>query len=117
MKDSQHARLQSNEAVSTDWSIDDHLLALCSRMEPLRLLALDLFSAAINAHSALWPEQDPCTSTRELALTLRGTEERLREWWHSCARAGADEALAWVLSWYENINLGILIEAIGASRP
>ena len=94
MNDSQRRRLESNEAVSTDWSIDDHLLALRSRMEPLRLLARDLFSAAMNAHSALWPEQDPCASTRELAVTIKGSEERLREWRHSCARAGADEALA-----------------------
>ena len=64
MKESQHDRLQSNEAVSTEWSIDDHLLALRSRMEPLRLLALDLFSAAMNAHSALWPEQEDRKSTR-----------------------------------------------------
>ena len=113
VQNSQRDRLQREEAVSTEWSIDDHLLALRSRMDPLRVLARDLYSAALCAHSAVWPEQPPCSSTRDLALTLWGTGDRLREWRHSCARAGADEALAWVLSWYENINLDVLVEARG----
>ena len=116
VQNSQRDRLQREEAVSTEWSIDDHLLALRSRMDPLRVLARDLYSAALCAHSAVWPEQPPCASTRDLALTLWGTGDRLREWRHSCARAGADEALAWVLSWYENINLDVLVEARGGSR-
>ena len=86
--------------IPTDWSIDDHLLALRSRISPLRVLGVDLLSAAIRAHSVLWPGSEPNKSIAELAACLQGSEANLREWRHSSARAGADEALAWALSWY-----------------
>ena len=45
----------------------------------------------------------------ELAVCLQGTESRLRAWRHSAARAGSDEALSWVLSWYQKIDLDALL--------
>ena len=65
--------------------------------------------------SGLCPESAANKSIRDLAITLQESEQRLREWRHSSARAGADEALAWVLSWYEKINLDALVETRGAS--
>ena len=64
----------------------------------------------------LWPDSEPLTGIPDLAARLQGAEVKFREWRHSSARSGADEALAWVLSWYENIRLDVLIEARGASR-
>ena len=46
----------------------------------------------------------------DLASDLQGTEDRLRAWRHSSARAGADEALGWALSWYEGMDLNLLAE-------
>ena len=94
--------------ISTEWSIDDHLLALRSRISPLRVLGVDLLSAAIRAHSVLWPDSEATKSVAELAACLLGSEAKLREWRHSSARAGADEALAWVLSWYDRLDLDTL---------
>ena len=39
---------------------------------------------------------------------LDATDDRLQEWRESSARAGADEALKVVLSWYEGIKLEVL---------
>ena len=36
---------------------------------------------------------------------MMDAEDRLAEWRQSATRVGADEALAWVLSWYETIDL------------
>ena len=53
----------------------------------------------------LWPGSEPNKSIADLAIRLQASEAKLREWRHSSARAGADEALAWVLSWYEEMDL------------
>ena len=39
---------------------------------------------------------------------LDATDDRLQEWRESSARAGADEAMKVVLSWYEGIKLEVL---------
>ena len=44
----------------------------------------------------------------ELAKRLEKTKVRLGEWRASAARAGADEVLQFVLSWYEGIDLEVL---------
>ena len=48
------------------------------------------------------------TSIDELSRCLLAYEKRLKEWRASAARVGADEALIYVLSWYEGINLDAL---------
>ena len=57
---------------------------------------------------ALWPEDDTPNTMEEIADLLMDVEERLCEWRESAARAGADEALSFVLSWYEGIKLECL---------
>ena len=103
-------RAGQGEVLSTAWDQDDLLLALRSRIGPLRVLGNELFKAAIRTHSALWPESEGVKSIEALAEALRGSKQRLREWRHSSARAGSDEALSWVLSWYEKIDLDALAE-------
>ena len=44
----------------------------------------------------------------ELAKCLMASEERLDDWRSSAARVGADEALTYVLSWYEELDLEML---------
>ena len=107
MKKSRREQIKTGP-ISADWSIDDLLLSLHSRIGPLRVLGVDLLSAAIRTHSVLWPRSEPNKSIADLAVRLQDTEAKLREWRHSSARAGADEALAWVLSWYEEMDLDTL---------
>lgn len=67
-----------------------------------------MLDAGIRTFSALWPGVEALTSIEELAKHLMTSEERLCEWWESAARVGADEALSFVLSWYEGIKLEAL---------
>ncbi len=67
-----------------------------------------MLDAAIHTFRALWPKIEPPKKIEELAEYLLTSEERLIEWRESAARAGADEALAFVLSWYEGIKLDVL---------
>ena len=88
---SRRRRAGQGEVLSTDWDQDDLLLALRSRLGPLRILGNELFKAAISTYSTLWPESEGIKSIEALAEALRGSKQRLREWRHSSARAGSDE--------------------------
>ena len=66
---------------------------------------MDLLDSGIRAYRALWPGSQAPVSIEELSKCLSGAETRVREWRSSAARAGADQALTFVLSWYEAINL------------
>ena len=68
----------------------------------------DLLSSAIRVHKVLWPGIKVPTVVEELAKRLEKTKVRLGEWRASAARAGADEVLQFVLSWYEGIDLEVL---------
>ena len=84
--------------MQPNWSVDDHLLALRTRIKPLRVLGVDLVNAAIRPRSVLWPDRELSPNMSDLAADLQGTEDRLHAWRQSSARAGADEALGWALS-------------------
>ena len=58
--------------------------------------------------SVLWPGCEAPAIVDELAKCLMASEERLDDWASSAARVGADEALTYVLSWYEGIDLDTL---------
>ena len=85
--------------------MEDYITAVSARLSPIKGLGADLLSAAIRVYMTLWPGSETPVSTVELSRCLLATEKRLEEWQESAARAGADEALTFVLSWYEEINL------------
>ena len=68
---SRRQRAGQGEVLSTDWDQDDLLLALRSRIAPLRILGNDLLKAAISTHSALWAESEGVKSIEALAEALR----------------------------------------------
>ena len=84
------------------------MTALNARITPLKCIGIDLLEAGIRVYHALWPSSAIPTIITELAKCLQGAEARLREWRSSSARAGADQAMSFVLSWYEAIDLDIL---------
>jgi hypothetical protein len=67
-----------------------------------------MLTAAIRTFDALWPGVEAPKSVEGLVEYLMESEDRLNEWRESAARAGADEALSFVLSWYEGIKLEAL---------
>ena len=94
--------------LESSWGIEDHLVALQARVDPMKVIGVDIFQAAIEMVKALWPEDKLPLPPSEIAERLRDGPERLDEWRASAGRVGADEALSYVLSWFEGIPLARL---------
>ena len=82
----------------------------------MRSLGVGLLEAAIRVYNVFWPTVETPATVDELARCLQGAEKRLREWRASATRVGADEALIFVLSWYENIDLDVLQSTRAGSK-
>ena len=80
-------------------------MAIKSRIHPLKTIGSELLDAGLCAFKALWPLADAPKSTEDHASKLREAEQRLREWRSSSARAGADAALKFIMTWCEKIDL------------
>ena len=102
------AKRAQSGPVSVEWNIDDHLTALGARLSPMKSLGVGLLEAAIRVYNVFWPGAQIPATVDELSRCLQGAEKRLREWRASATRVGANEAMIFVLSWYENINLDVL---------
>jgi hypothetical protein len=84
------------------------LIALEARKKAMTSYTEDLFLGAQEAHHALWPGQRTPTDPLDLGNDWQLSKVCLREWRDSGARVGADEALAYFLSWYEKVDLETL---------
>jgi hypothetical protein len=93
---------------SSSWDMSEQLLALDAQKNAMTSYTKDLFLGAQEAHSALWPGQRTPIDPLDLGSDLQLSKVRLREWWDSDARVGADEALTYFLSWYEKVALETL---------
>ena len=87
------------------WDIEDHITALKARIAPLKESHIDMFNASLKAHRVLFPEARQVRSADELIKDLDQAKTRLKQWRSSSARAGADAALLFIMSWYELIDL------------
>ena len=85
--------------------MDDHLIALGARVAPLAADFQSLMAAGLKACGPLYPDGPDVSSQEELEKMLKGTKERLQVWRSSSARAGADAALAFLMSWHQDIEL------------
>src|SRR4051812_1820008 len=89
-------------------TIDEHLAALIERVTTLKSCGVDLLKSAIHAFRTLWLDEDVPALVEPLATKLLLAEERLDQWRELDGRVAAEKALAFVLSWYEDINLDVL---------
>jgi hypothetical protein len=94
--------------ASPNWDMSEQLVALQARKNAMTSFTEDLFLGAQEAYSALWPGQRTPTDPVDLGNDLQLSKVRLREWRDSGARVGADEALSYLLSWYEKADLETL---------
>ena len=60
--------------MPAEWTIEDHLIALATRVGRLKILGVELFTAAIRAFKVLWPEEADPKSPEELAERLMESE-------------------------------------------
>nr|XP_051191085.1 uncharacterized protein LOC127304436 [Lolium perenne] len=77
-------RQATGETSSPHFSMDDYLASMAARVEPITMLGYELRQ---------WLENAP---------------DRLLDWKESAARAGANMALSFVVSWYDEVDLNQL---------
>lgn len=99
-----------------EYDLVDYLVSIASRVKPLKSFGVDMLNAGIRAFRALWPGEEAPADIPNLAKRLLETESQLSDWRESAARIGADEALSFVLSWYDGINLDVL-QSMRAGSP
>ncbi|KAM0870359.1 hypothetical protein ACQ4PT_040051 [Festuca glaucescens] len=98
-------RRAADEEGSSFFSMDDHLAAMHARITPITMLGYELRLAAEELFRLLWPTETLPSELANLVKWLEGAPDRLLDWKESAARAGADMALSFVLSWYEEVSL------------
>ncbi|KAM0890908.1 hypothetical protein ACQ4PT_026751 [Festuca glaucescens] len=86
------------------WSMEDHMVAMAARVTDMKVLGIDLPLSAIKVFKAVWPGAAVPKSMQGLCKWLNATELHLSQWRESVGRAGADMALQFILSWYEEID-------------
>ncbi|KAM0853425.1 hypothetical protein ACQ4PT_051078 [Festuca glaucescens] len=107
------AKARANESIDANapWTTKDRLAALYSRISHMRIIDRHLAhlpDAATKALKCLWPGEAVPENVSTIADWLLETGKRLSEWRHSAARAGADTALRFACSWYEDLDLDAL---------
>ncbi|KAK1664974.1 hypothetical protein QYE76_053133 [Lolium multiflorum] len=97
---------QATGEVSSDcFSMDDYLASMAARVEPITMLGWELRKAAEKLFQLLWPTETLPGELAKLIKWLETAPDRFLDWKDSAARAGADMALSFVLSWYSEVSL------------
>ncbi|KAM0885648.1 hypothetical protein ACQ4PT_030216 [Festuca glaucescens] len=99
------ARRAAGEVGSPFFSMDHHLAAMHARITPITMLGYELRQAAEELFRLLWTTETLPGEVINLVKWLENVPDRLLDWKESAARAGADMALSFVLSWYEEVSL------------
>jgi hypothetical protein len=82
------------------------LVALAKgRLHPVAKLSKDLHKAIISIFETLWPGMAVPAEIQALLQWIPLASNWLDIWKESAARAGAEQALEFVLSWYPGVNL------------
>ena len=87
------------------WHIVDHITTLKARIAPLKEAHIDLLNASLKVNRVLFPEARQARSADELIRNLDQAKTWLKQWRSSSARAGADVALMFIMSWHEQLEL------------
>jgi hypothetical protein len=82
------------------------LIALVkSRLHPVAKLGGDLHRAIVSVFETLWPGRAVPDKIQALLKWIPLASNRVDVWKESTARAGAEHALEFMLSWYPGVNL------------
>jgi hypothetical protein len=75
------------------------------RLHPVAKLGGDLRQAVVSVFRTLWPGRAVPDEVQALLQWIPLASNRVNVWKESAARAGAKQALEFVLSWYPGVNL------------
>jgi hypothetical protein len=102
-------RLEQKIAPSSDLKAElssGELVALAKgRLHPVAKLGRDLREAIVSVFETLWPGRAVPSEIQALLQWIPLAPNRLDIWKESAARAGVEQALEFVLSWYPGVNL------------
>jgi hypothetical protein len=87
------------------WALEDYVVTSHARLAPLGDFLAQLLAAVRKVFEVLWPETAAPTSGLQLVEWLAMAPGRVDEWRASAALAGAEMALSFVLSWYDEVRL------------
>ncbi|KAK1611005.1 hypothetical protein QYE76_034678 [Lolium multiflorum] len=104
-------RRETGEGSSEYFSMEDHLASMAARIEPVTKLGWELRKAAEELVPMLWPGEAAPQDISGLISSMERAPDRFLDWKESATRAGADMALSFVLSWYNEVDLGQLERA------
>ncbi|KAK1697750.1 hypothetical protein QYE76_014447 [Lolium multiflorum] len=106
IKEAQKGLTEPLEPIMT--TMEDYIVAMDARVSHMKVLGVDVLQAALKAFDALYPTEPRPKELPELCGWLIAAEIQLSEWRCSAGQAGADQALKFVLSWYEELDLDAL---------
>ncbi|KAM0924166.1 hypothetical protein ACQ4PT_005132 [Festuca glaucescens] len=98
-------RRAAGEEGSPYFSMEEHLAVMQARITPITMLGHELRLAAEEIYRLLWPTETLPAELGRLVEWLNTSPDRIQDWKESSARAGADMALSFILSWYEVVSL------------
>ncbi|KAK1682508.1 hypothetical protein QYE76_043356 [Lolium multiflorum] len=101
-------RRETGEGSSEYFSMEDYLASMAARVEPITKLGWELRKAVEELAPLLWPEEAVPQDISSLTSLMERAPDRFLDWKESATRAGADMALSFVLSWYNEVDLGQL---------
>ena len=91
------------------WTIPEIIAAAEARLQVLGTKLGRLSQADTAMTATLWPDSVQPSSFSRLARWLEMGPDRLGEWRVSAARAGAEMALRFTLSWHPDLQLDVLM--------
>ncbi|KAK1681897.1 hypothetical protein QYE76_042745 [Lolium multiflorum] len=98
----------TGEGSSESFTMEDHMSSLAARVEPITKFGWELRKAAEELVPMLWPGKEAPQDISSLTSLIEQAPESFIDWKGSATRAGADMALSFVLSWYNEVDLGQL---------
>ena len=85
--------------------MEDHTVAMEARLAPIGELGGRLRTVAEEVYMVLWPGLPVPETPLRLAKWLAAAPGRIDDWRASAARVGAEMALSFMLSWYDEVRL------------
>ncbi|KAM0920801.1 hypothetical protein ACQ4PT_007282 [Festuca glaucescens] len=98
-------RRAAGDEGSPYFSVEDHLAAMQARITPITMLGHELRLAVEEIYRLLWLTKTLPAELGRLVEWLNTAPDWIQDWKESSARSGADMALSFVLSWYEEVSL------------
>ena len=77
MTERARAKRAETGPISDEWEVEDHLMVVRARIDPLNTISTDILNASIKVYRLLWPDSLRPFSIAELARYLLSVEEKL----------------------------------------